>query len=958
MALRQKLRASNAVARVAAAEVVEELKKKTSSTKIGDEASAPGTRGAETSSASLRTCATPTVPDAKESGEEGKRGEGEEKERTTVAPPAPTPTPKKVRASPRRKSAANTNTKAAEDAFEEAPAAPSSAPIAGLSPVIVVAVGSGKFPVRSSPRLRAAALAAGSNAPEPSERSAARAAEEEAFRFAARSARGSARRAPARGAATKTPSRLGDAFFSAEHDSAEKTQLTCDEARRSATPASTERRLPSGDAEMDAPSPRANEPEAGDEPATSRKRAETVPEPERAETLGFPREKKSPEKRRGLTRGGARRVLISDSGAGAETRDVPGLPTPCSEAAAGVPSLSLLGARSTGKSSVKSSGSCGIDRVRSEDPERAEGAAEALAAEALAADGGAHSAAGRSVRARSASRRAARPPPPKDLTVPVSPAITRASKRSRLGGSEEKTSEELDLERSLAAAAAEKAKRQKKRRVAPAEGSGTVSALGSKPRVASKSRSGAVSVAFGGRVRAPSKGDAKETKRVAPEPDEAAPSGARPVTVPRSPHLSGARGDRFFSARAKTSEELELEKIAAVPKFRARPLTRAVLQGSAGAAEKAAAAAKKKREAAALVTKGKAKPAPFDAAVGRARTRDERAAERAECAARDAKRARLASEAEAFGFAGAVPPTAPESPAFATARRAALRAPFLFVESDGGGSGLFAHTTATRGARRVAASDVDGPSAAGLTTDGLASDRFGRVDGVTCPAPFALATDRRGEAAKAELEFRLEQKARLEAERARAAAKARPVPKTSSRACRSRLPEPVFKPPTSTEPFRLRGEALSAYEKKRERERLEKEKEEEEKRRRFAAKPLPEATFRTVFAVRRSDKPLTTPAEDVLAAGARRAAERAAFDAELAELAKRHEEELAETKRLEAEAEAKARKALRKSTRFVAAPMPDYDALASLGVAPVAERALTRPESPPLRTNRRASRWG
>jgi hypothetical protein len=256
----------------------------------------------------------------------------------------------------------------------------------------------------------------------------------------------------------------------------------------------------------------------------------------------------------------------------------------------------------------------------------------------------------------------------------------------------------------------------------------------------------------------------------------------------------------------------------------------------------------------------------------------------------------------------------------------------------------------------VAASDVDGPCAFG--TESLASDRFGRVDGVTCPAPFALATDRRGEAAKAELEFRLEQRARLEAERARAAAKARPVPKTSSRACRGRLPEPVFKPPTSTEPFRLRGEALSAYEKKRERERAEKEKEEEEKRRRFAAKPLPEATFRTVFAVRRSDKPLTTPAEDVLAAGARRAAERAAFDAEVAELAKHKEEELAETRRLEAEAEAKARKALRKSTRFVAAPMPDYDALASVGVAPVAERALTRPQSPPLRTNRRASRWG
>jgi hypothetical protein len=944
VALRHKLRASNAVARVAAAEVVEELKKKTSSTPLGAEASEPGTRIEETSSASPSSHATPTALDAKEEKrEEGKRGEEKEKEkkRTTVAPPAPTP----VRASPRR--AAHKNEKAEEAA---APAAPPPAPIAGLSPVAGVV--SGRSPVRSSPRLRAAALAAASNAPEPNERSA----EDGDFRFAAHPARGSARRAPARGATTKTPSRLGNAFFSAEEDSAAKRER--DEARRSATPASTERRLPSGDAETDAPSPRRNEPETNrDEPATNRKRAEAVPEPERVETLG----RKSP--RRGLTRGGARRVLISDSGAGAEARDVPGLPTPGSDAAARVPSPLLLGARSTGKSSVKSSGEIRLDleRVRSEETEQTQGAEEGIAAEGIAADGGAHSAAGRSVRTRSASRRAARPPPPKDLTVPVSPAITRASKRSRAGAfPSEKTSEELDLERSLAAAAAEKAKRQ--RRAAPAEGSGAVFCLGArstrargdargeKSRVGSKTR--AVSVAFGGRVRA---GDTKETKRVAP-PDEAAPRGARPVTVPRSPHLSGAqKRDRFFSANLpKTSEELELEKIAAVPKFRARPLTRSVLQGQDGAAEKAAAAAKKKREAAALVAKGKAKPAPFDATVGRARTRDERDAERAECAARDAKRARLASEAEAFGFAGAVPPTAPESPAFATARRAALRAPFL--ESDGGGSGVFARTTTTRGARRVAASDVDGPSAFG--TDSLASDRFGRVDGVTCPAPFALATDRRGEAAKAELEFRLEQRARLEAERARAAAKARPVPKTSSRACRGRLPEPVFKPPTSTEPFRLRGEALSAYEKKRERERLEKEKEEEEKRRRFAAKPLPGATFRTVFAVRRSDKPLTTPAEDVLAAGARRAAERAAFDAEVAELAKQREEEQTETRRLEAEAEAKARKALRKSTRFVAAPMPDYDALASVGVAPVAERALTRPQSPPLRTNRRASRWG
>ena len=96
----------------------------------------------------------------------------------------------------------------------------------------------------------------------------------------------------------------------------------------------------------------------------------------------------------------------------------------------------------------------------------------------------------------------------------------------------------------------------------------------------------------------------------------------------------------------------------------------------------------------------------------------------------------------------------------------------------------------------------------------------------------------------------------------------------------------------------------------------------------------------------------------MLAAGERRSKERAAFDAEIAVRAKQREEALAETKRLEAAAETEARAALRRSTRFAAAPVPDYDALASLGVAPIAERALTRPESPPLRTNRRASRWG
>ena len=318
--------------------------------------------------------------------------------------------------------------------------------------------------------------------------------------------------------------------------------------------------------------------------------------------------------------------------------------------------------RSTGKSSVKSSRNPGLYPSD-----------EVVSAGSSQRGDFSLSATGRSSRARSAPRRAPRPPPPKDLTVPVSPAITKTrvgSKRKNDRCFEEKTSEELDLERSLAAAAKEKAKR---RRVENRAGDGAAGStrvvatgVGRSTRATAKKKTSRENarVAFGGRVVA-------ETAKK----KENGPGSASVPTVPRSPNLRGASlRDRFAKKTpAKTSEALELERLAAVPKFRARPLKRGVLQGSAGAAEKAAAAAAKRREAAADAAR--VKPAPFDAAVGRARTRDERAAERAEMAARDAKRARAAVDAEPFGFAGAVPPTAPESPAFATARRAALRAP-------------------------------------------------------------------------------------------------------------------------------------------------------------------------------------------------------------------------------------------------------------------------------------------
>ena len=967
MALRHKLRASDAVARAAAAEVGEERAARArddaaARTPLGDanarRREEKPTRGGAEAEAPPRG-ATPMASDAKR--------KKSKKEKETAAPPILVGSAKAERASPRsspRRAAAAVTAAATKDATPPkpaaSPAAPHSAPIAGLSPV---AAAPGKSPVRSSPRLRAAALAAETAAAPKTSPGATASAD---FQFAAVGA--SARRAPARGAATKTPSRLGKA----SKDAAAR------EATATATATSLGARVSTDDASRETRAGarmKANARDENDQKTLPTKTHVNTPPDQNSQdqspsggvglTLGLrPR-------RGGLTIGGARRVLVETNDAydAAEdfAEDVPTLAGPDPDPdlddnlddtlvdRAEPKSVTVPDARSTGKSSVKSSRNPGAYGARDE---RAISAERKITGMEERGDFSLSAAGRSSSRARSAPRRAPRPPPPKDLTVPVSPAITKARKSGSKRKNEVLSSEELDLERSLAAAAKEKAKRRRvceNRAGDGAAGSTRVVAtgVGRSTRATAKKKTRAARVAFGGRVVGGSSAKKEENGRDGSASRVSRPRGVPTVpTVPRSPNLRGASlRDRFGKTSAKTSEELELERLAAVPRFKARPLKRGVLQGSAGAAEKAAAAAAKRREAAADAAR--VKPAPFDAAVGRARTRDERAAERAELAARDAKRARAAADAEPFGFAGAVPPTAPESPAFATARRAALRAPH---EPHPFSSLAVGPAAATRGARRVAASDVDEPLSS--STNFSNSDAFGRVDGVTCPAPFALATDRRGEAARADLEFRLEQKARLEAERARVAAAARPVPKTSSSRRRSRLPEPVFKPPTVAEPFRLRGEALSAYEKQREEKALRKEEEEETRRRRFVAAPLPESTFRASFVAKKSDAPLTTPAVDTITAGARRAVERAAFDAEIGILKRRQEEAKEETRRLEEKEEAKARAAFRRSARFEAAPMPDYDALASLGVAPVAERALTRPESPPLRTNRRASRWG
>ena len=142
----------------------------------------------------------------------------------------------------------------------------------------------------------------------------------------------------------------------------------------------------------------------------------------------------------------------------------------------------------------------------------------------------------------------------------------------------------------------------------------------------------------------------------------------RAPTKPKSPALSKSNAAR---ARAKTTEELELEAIAAAPKFRARPVRRAVLKGAGDAAERAKAAAEVRRVAALRAKEGEARKGGWDKQLGRKRGA-EAAADEEERAKREAKRRR---ELELGGHGGFMPPTAPESPRLVTSRRALLKAP-------------------------------------------------------------------------------------------------------------------------------------------------------------------------------------------------------------------------------------------------------------------------------------------
>lgn len=363
------------------------------------------------------------------------------------------------------------------------------------------------------------------------------------------------------------------------------------------------------------------------------------------------------------------------------------------------------------------------------------------------------------------------------------------------------------------------------------------------------------------------------------------------------------------------------------------------MRGDGDAAEKARVASLQRRE---MTTRaGDAKPKPFAAAVGRKRSREE-LEELETQTARDAKRVR--------DEWGDVAPTFAQSPKFATTRRAVLRAPPNPVPAPQ------TSLAVGKGARRVAASDVDHDH---LRRHQAFEKKGARVDGITQLVPFSLQTDRRGDVSRFDLERAVDQQRQRELTLMKGV-KSKPVPKTSSGRRRSQLPPPNFKPPTQVEPFHLKGEALHAYAQRQLSLRVaEEESVSKNAAKGVAAKNPPPTTFRSVFTVQPSRKPLTAPIDEVGVAGSRRAEERERFDSEVAHNARVRETQEAELARVAAIDEAKNRKTLRKSTQFKAAPMPDYTALASLGVAPIrGEKTLTRPESPEFATTRRASRWG
>ena len=517
------------------------------------------------------------------------------------------------------------------------------------------------------------------------------------------------------------------------------------------------------------------------------------------------------------------------------------------------------------------------------------------------------------------------------LTVPISPNLSRPPKRARAA---QKTSEELALEKSRAAAAEEKERMRVAARRAAARSGGLGGVARAKPSTRPTTPSFARThrmatravVAHGARdENSPFRSVAQTFRKETFKPKEESKSfHNRAPTKPKSPALS--KSNAAGRARAKTTEELELEAIAAAPKFRARPVRRAVLKGAGDAAERAKAAAEVRRVAALRAKEGEARKGGWDKQLGRKRGA-EAAADEEERAKREAKRRR---ELELGGHGGFMPPTAPESPRLVTSRRALLKAPAPAGANGGVGGG------ASRVAREPEAS-VDW-SARPLTR----------------PEGFNLTTDKRGAYARKVLERREAEEEEAAAAKRRVVAK--PVPATTRRRS-SQCFVPNEIKVTQFQPFNLKGEALHEYERKREAQRREEEEAAARARAEFKARPLPFSTFNPMFEVNPSDAAPTVPM-DLKLPGDTRAESRARFEEANARRIAEQERARAEEERERVASDERERRRLRRSTVFKARAVPDYAELATVGVAPVPEAELTVPESPfATRRSRRVYRY-
>ena len=513
------------------------------------------------------------------------------------------------------------------------------------------------------------------------------------------------------------------------------------------------------------------------------------------------------------------------------------------------------------------------------------------------------------------------------LTVPISPNLSRPPKRARAA---QKTSEELALDKSRAAAAEEKERmRVAARRAAARSGPGRVAPAkpSTRPTTPSFARTHRMAtravVAHGDRdenspFRSVAQTFRKETSKSFHD---------RAPTKPRSPALSKSNAAR---ARAKTTEELELEAIAAAPKFRARPVRQAVLKGAGDAAERAKAAAERRRDATKKAKEGEARKGGWDKQLGRKRGA-EAAADEEERHAREAKRRR---ELETYGHGGFMPPTAPESPRLATSRRALLKAPATTTAADAGARGGV------------------GGGASPVAQEPESVDWSARP--LTQPLGFNLTTDKRGAYAQKVLERRKAEEEEVAAAKRRVTAK--PVPATTRRRSYQCFVPNEIKV-TQFQPFNLKGEALHEYERRREAQRREEEEAAARARAEFKARPLPFSTFNPMFEVNPSDAAPTVPI-DLKLPGDTRAESRARFDEANARRMAERERTRAEEERERAANDERERRRMRRSLVFKARDVPDYAELATVGVAPVPEAELTVPESPfATRRSRRVYRY-